>query len=89
MEQRLINTDAFAHLTFQDMLLRQLSIAFFMSMPDRGAQFTEKFMTQLRYKLNIPTGAATDSGVDAQQLQEIALQHAERFFASVRKAAQK
>ena len=85
MEQRHLNTDLFAALTFHEMLLQQLTVAFLGGTPDNGEQFIKQFIDSLRYKLTVPPGSDTDAGVDVQQLQEVALYRAERFFGKVRK----
>mgnify|MGYP000883574751 FL=1 len=83
MEQKHINTDIFAQLTLHEMLLTQVVSAMLAGYPDKGELFIQQFSDQLRYKLTVPPGSEIDDGVDAQQLQEVALHRAENFFRKI------
>lgn len=84
MEQREISQQVFAHLTVQNMLLRELCLALFAVHEDRGDRFMAEFLHVLRAKLRVPADADPNPGFDALQLQGDALQLAERFFAQVK-----
>lgn len=84
MTQTEINTDLYAALTVQNMLLEQIAAAMFNAMPDHGAAFMAEFIDRLRYKLNMPAGVDATSGVEPQALQAAALQRAEALFRTVR-----
>lgn len=84
MEQRNLNIDLFAALTFQSALLEQIAARMFVLMPDKGEAFMAEFIDGMRYHLTVAPGSDPSDEDFAQQLQTTALLRAERFFESVR-----
>lgn len=84
MEQREINQQVFAHLTVQNMLLKELCLALFSVHEDKGDRFMAEFLHGLRAKLRVPADADPDPGFDVLRFQADALALAERFFDQVK-----
>jgi len=84
MDQRNINIDLFAALTFQSALLEQIAARMFVLMPDKGEEFMAEFLDGMRYRMTVAPGGDPSDEAFAQQLQTTALLRAERFFESVR-----